>query len=210
LWTAGQEILIGTVVVAVVAFFVYRPLLYVAVLFFLFSLYFFRNPARHCVESDYDDTVILCPADGKIVDIQYDPTGGFDGYERKVSIFLSPLDVHVNWVPTNGMVSAVVYRPGTFSMAFLPKSSALNERNDLVITTPFGESILVRQIAGTLARRICCWVEKDSLVVKGQKFGMIRFGSRVDILLPATTELAVGFGQRVYGGQTVLGRWQWR
>jgi len=207
LWTEAREILLVLFVVSVIAFFMYRPLLFFTGALFLFSFYFFRNPVRQCEQAFCDNSVLICPADGKVVDVQYDQHGGIEGYHQKVSIFLSPFDVHVNWAPTGGTVQDVVYRPGTFTMAFLPKSSLLNERNDVIVAASCGQSYLVRQIAGTIARRICCWVEKGTVVKQGQKFGMIRFGSRVDVLLPAGVELAVGLGQRVYGGQTILGRW---
>jgi len=92
-------------------------------------------------------------------------------------------------------------------MAFLPKSSELNERNDLLLKNENGKTIKVRQIAGTIARRICCWAQEGQKVKAGQKYGMIKFGSRVDVLLPSDVSLSVGIGQKVYGGQTILGRW---
>jgi len=207
LWTEGIQIVVVLAALGIGAFFVYKPLIYVVVALFLFSLYFFRNPERECPQAQSDDALLICPADGKVVDVQYDPDNGIEGYARKVSIFLSPLDVHVNWTPVAGVVQEVIYKPGTFTMAFLPKSSLLNERNDICIRAHNGRTLVVRQIAGTVARRICCWVQKDATLTTGQKIGMIRFGSRVDVLLPAQVELYVGVGQRVFGGQTILGRW---
>jgi len=186
----------------------FRPVWYISLFLLIFSFYFFRNPDRVCIPALDDAAVLICPADGKVVDIVFDSTMQLEGFAQKVSIFLSPIDVHVNWTPMSGTVEDVVYRPGTFSMAFLPKASELNERNDVSIANQKGEKIVVRQIAGTIARRICCWVKKGQSVPAGLKYGMIRFGSRVDILLPANVTLAVGIGQRVVGGQTVLGRWQ--
>lgn len=207
LWSEGLTIAIVLGSLAVVSFLFFRPLFYVVVGLFIFSLYFFRNPKRVCEPALSDASVLVCPADGKVVDIQYDKSEGFDGYVQRISIFLSPFDVHVNWTPMAGDVKKVVYRPGTFKAAFLPKASEFNERNDLLLASPNGRTILVRQIAGTIARRICCWVKEGERVAFGQKYGMIRFGSRVDILLPGNVELNVGVGQRVYGGQSVLGRW---
>lgn len=207
LLTEGIHILLFLSCVGLVSFFYFRPLFYIALGFLLFSFYFFRNPERVCRQAQYDDAVIICPADGKVVDIQYDNNGGFGGYHQKVSIFLSPFDVHVQWAPVAGIVKKVKYRGGTFSLAFLPKSSELNERNDVQIRCSNGRTIIVRQIAGTVARRIRCWVSEGDRLEAGHKYGMIKFGSRVDLLLPANVELAVGLGQRVYGGQTVTGRW---
>ncbi len=207
LWTAGLSIAVVLAGLGLIGILFFRPLFYISTGLFLFSLWFFRNPDRVCEQALNDSFLLVCPADGKILDIQYDVNGGFDGYVQKVSIFLSPLDVHVNWAPITGKVKKVQYRPGAFKVAFLPKSSELNERNDLHLISPDGRTILVRQIAGAIARRICCWVREGEQVAFGQKYGMIRFGSRVDVLLPKNVELSVGVGQRVYGGQTVLGRW---
>ncbi|MCX5922060.1 MAG: phosphatidylserine decarboxylase [Candidatus Dependentiae bacterium] len=208
LWTQGFYIAAVLIVCTVLGYFLFRPLLYVSLGLFLFSFYFFRNPERECLEAKRDASVLICPSDGVVVDVQFDKDNKLEGYAQKVSIFLSPIDVHVNWTPMAGTIQDIIYKTGTFSMAFLPKSSEFNERNDIVIADEQGKTILVRQIAGTVARRICCWVPKGQSVPAGYKYGMIRFGSRVDILMPAEVILAVGVGQRVVGGQTVLGRWQ--
>jgi len=209
LWTQGLPIVIVLAAVMIFSMLFFKPLFYVAIGFFIFSLYFFRNPDRMCKEALDDPAVLVCPADGKVVDIVYDKENNLDGYAQRVSIFLSAFDVHVNWAPMSGMVKEVVYKKGAFKLAFLPKSSELNERNDLLISDQNGKTIKVRQIAGLVARRICCWVKEGETVKAGQKYGMIRFGSRVDIFLPADVKINVGIGQRVYGGQTVLGRWSW-
>jgi phosphatidylserine decarboxylase len=207
LFSQGLSIVAVLALCGIAAFFVYRPLLIIVAGFFLFSLYFFRNPERHCLAAETDAAIIICPADGRVVDVQYDPESGIEGFAYKISIFLSPFDVHVNWTPVAGMVDRVVYRPGTFSLAFLPKSSELNERNDIHLHAADGNTLVVRQISGAVARRICCWVKEGELVPAGYKYGMIRFGSRVDILLPKNVQVNVGVGNRVYGGQTVVGRW---
>lgn len=207
LWTQGRFILFAIAVVAGISYIYWRPFLYVTLAFFVFSFYFFRNPTRECVAYKMDPIVLICPADGKVVDIVYDQENGLQGYAQKVSIFLSPLDVHVNWLPTDGTIEQITYTPGKFIMAFLPKSSELNEHNDVIIRHANGNTIKVRQIAGFIARRICWWVSQGQLVSAGQKYGMIRFGSRVDIFLPSCVMLQVGVGQRVSGGSTVLGRW---
>lgn len=204
LWTQGIWIAIPLIFCLTLSYLFVWRVRYLFLALFIFSFYFFRNPVRTCNAAYSNNTVIVCPADGKVVDIARD----VDGYTHKISIFLSPLDVHVNWVPIDGTVQEVIYKPGTFSLAFLPKSSALNERNEVVIQNSAGDSVLVRQIAGTVARRICCWVDQHQMVTRGQKFGMIRFGSRVDVLLPKNVTLNVGLGQRVYGGQTVFAYWK--
>ena len=208
LWTAGAPIAFVLAALAVLALLFFRPALYFVGALFLFSIWFFRNPDRVCQQGLRDASVLVCPSDGKVVDIQYDENKKFEGYEQRVSVFLSAFDVHVNWTPMAGVVKKVKYKSGEFALAFLPKASEKNERNDLLLESAGGKTILVRQIAGTVARRICCWVKEGQQVGFGQKYGMIRFGSRVDIFLPKEVEVAVGVGQRVYGGQTVLGRWR--
>lgn len=207
LWAEGLYIFVWLIVASLMGLIFFRPLLYASLFFLAFSFYFFRNPERHCITASSDAAVLVCPSDGTVVDIQYSRAQDLEGYAQKVSIFLSPFDVHVNWTPMAGVIQYIAYRPGTFSMAFLPKSSELNERNDIVIVSDRGNIITVRQIAGTIARRICCWVDKGQTVPLGYKYGMIRFGSRVDILLPDNVTLAVGVGQKVCGGHTILGRW---
>jgi len=208
IWTEGAQILIVLVVMIIGALLWYRPIACVILGFLAFSFYFFRNPDRVCLAALHDDTVIVCPADGKVVAIKYDPLNALEGFAHKISIFLSPFDVHVNWLPAAGTVEEVIYKPGAFTFAFLPKSSELNERNDVRMVTTTGHPIMVRQIAGTIARRICCWVNKGQVVPLGHKFGMIRFGSRVDLFLPKEAVPAVGVGQVVYGGQTVIAHWR--
>lgn len=205
LWTESPWIVALLVVAGCIGWLFYRPAFYGALVLFIFCLYFFRNPERSCLECATDPQVIVCPADGRVVDISYDPQGGLQGYFYKISIFLSPLDVHVNWIPISGTIKEINYVPGAFMMAFLPKSSELNEHNDIIIGRD-EKTILVRQIAGTLARRIVCWISSGQEVAVGQKYGMIKFSSRVDIFLPRETEVVIRSGQKVYGGKTILGR----
>jgi phosphatidylserine decarboxylase len=206
LWTESLWIVLILAAAGLLGFFVFKPLFYLSLILFFFCFYFFRNPERVCVPALTDASVLVCPADGTIVDISHDSQGGFNGYHYKISIFLSPLNVHVNWIPMTGIIEKILYVPGTFMMAFLPKSSELNEHNDIVIRNAAGQHILVRQIAGTVARRIVCWVHESQNVAAGQKYGMIKFSSRVDILLPGNVTLDIHKGQSVYGGQTVIGR----
>jgi phosphatidylserine decarboxylase len=205
LWSQGQTILLFIIAIAILTYLIYKPFYYLTVFFFLFSLWFFRNPERHCPELQYDKTVIVCPADGKIVDIQFGDVG--HGFDQKVSISLSLFDVHVNWMPVSGTIYHSIHTPGAFTIAYVPKSSELNERHDLFIKTADGKRVMVRQIAGIIARRICWWVHENQTVKAGDAFGMIRFGSRVELFLPKDVTLSVGCGQLVYGGQTVIGHW---
>lgn len=204
LWTQGLYILAGITVVTVLSYILYRPLYYLTLIIFFFCFWFFRNPIRTCPELSYDKHVIVSPADGKVVDIQFGDVGY--GFEQKISLSLSMFDAHVMWMPCNGVVTQIKYTPGAFTCAWLPKSSELNEHNDLYLMHE-GKKIMIRQIAGCIARRICWWVKEQQYVQPCQSYGMIRFGSRVELFLPKTANLAVGIGQHVLGGQTVLGHW---
>jgi len=198
LFSEGRVILAVIIGVALLGLLLHKSLLFLALGAFLFSFYFFRNPERSCPAAELDSAVLVCPADGRVVDIS----------SGKISIFLSPLDVHVNRVPCAGTIEKLAYKPGKFMMAFVPKSSELNERNDVTIVTKEGNRIIVRQIAGTIARKICWWVKENDYLEAGKTFGMIRFGSRVDLLFePGAIDVALKKGEYVYGGQTVLGRW---
>lgn len=203
LWSQGFTLLMFTIGTWILTFLIYRPLSYPVLLFLFFSVWFFRNPERVCPELQYDKTVLVCPADGKIVDIAFGDLES--GFKQKVSIFLSLFDVHVQRIPCDAKVSHVQYTPGAFTCAFLPKSSPLNEHNDLYLMCD-NTRIMIRQIAGIVARRICWWVRAGDNLQAGDTYGMIRFGSRVEIFLPEDVTLEVGIGQHVLAGQTVLGR----
>ncbi len=203
LFTEGKYILVISLLATVLGYFIHPFITLFGLVFIAFSLYFFRNPVRNCLEAEDDDSVIVSPADGRVVEVS---KGEYEGFAQKVSIFLSPLDVHVNWIPMDGVIEAVTYRPGKFLLAFTPKSSELNERNDVLITSG-KKKVLVRQIAGTVARRIVCWAHPGNYSATKDKYGMIRFGSRVDIFMPQEVAVSVKKGDYVYGGQTVLGRW---
>ena len=208
IWQEGKAIVFLLLTVAILGWLIYIPLVYCAVGLFLFCFYFFRNPDRdYTSDLIKDPHGIVCPADGKIVDIVQDLENAKE-YHKKISIFLSPLDVHVNWIPVAGTIKKIDYVPGKFMFAFLPKSSELNEHNDIIIENKNGAKILVRQIAGTVARRIVCWAKQGDHVSAGQKFGMIKFSSRIDLFLPASSVITVHKGQKVKGGQTIIGRLQ--
>lgn len=207
IWTEGRKVLISAFALTVFACLLYKPLAIGGLIFILWSFYFFRNPRRICPAAQSDDTILVCPADGRVIDIQYNQKNSFEGYAYKVSIFLSAFDVHVNWASISGNVIQICYKPGAFMLAFLPKSSLLNEHNDIIIKDENGRRILVRQIAGLIARRIRCWIKEGENLTIGQKYGMILFGSRVDIFLPDSVVVEITKGCTVYGGQTILGRW---
>ena len=164
---------------------------------------FFRNPHRGIPE---DPKAIVCPADGKILDVESIPSAGLIPVpSQKISIFMSPLDVHVNRVPASGTVKRKAHMPGKFHVASRAEASSENERMELMIETPEGFSLGIVQIAGRVARRIVCYPEEGDLVEKGKRFGLIRFGSRVELFLPQEVSVSVRPGQRVKGGETVMG-----
>lgn len=167
----------------------------------LFFAYFFRDPER---KIPVDENFILSPADGKVVAVETvsEPLF-FKSQSQKISIFLSPLDVHINRIPASGKVDFLSYLPGKFLAAYQDKASTDNEQTAIGISTPHGK-ILFKQIAGVLARRIICRLKPGQEVQAGEKFGMIRFGSRVDIFLPKGVELKVQKGDKVVGGETVM------
>ncbi len=208
LWTEGLSLVaaLGCAWLFFTIFF--KPGRYIVGLLFLFCFFFFRNPERVCIPALTDTSVIVCPADGWIVGVDTADTHDLDGFAQRVSIFLTPFDVHVNWVPCGGLLEDTLYHHGEFAFAFLPKSSDKNERNDIVIRVAGDTKIKVRQIAGTIARTIVCWAKPGQYLQAGQKFGMIKFGSRVDVFLPENVEVAVTNSQRVKGGQTILGHWR--
>jgi phosphatidylserine decarboxylase len=177
---------------------------FVAALLFCFSLFvlfFFRNPRR---DIPSDEKAVLSPADGKVVDIRRTTEENFlDRESTCISIFLSIFDVHVNRAPSSGVVKKVEYVKGSFLPAFREKASLLNERNSVLIDFNNTE-ILVRQIAGLIARRIVCWVKEGDSLARGQRFGLIRFGSRVDIFLPANIKVEVKVGDKIKGGETII------
>lgn len=167
-------------------------------------LQFFRSPKRTITA---DDTVVLCPADGKVVVIEEtDENEYFKDKRLQVSIFMSPINVHINRNPVSGTVSYFKYHPGKYLVAWHPKSSTDNERTSIAVRTASGTEILFRQIAGALARRIVWYVKEGQEVKQGEEFGFIKFGSRVDLFLPIGTQIDVKIGDKVVGGKTVIAR----
>jgi len=172
--------------------------------FFLFIiiLQFFRSPS---ITINEDETQVLCPADGKVVVIEETQETEYLKDKRiQLSVFMSPVNVHINRNPISGVVKYFKYNPGKYLVAWHPKSSTENERTTIVIENSAGVSVLFRQIAGALARRIVWYVKEGDTVGQGQQFGFIKFGSRVDVFLPLGSKIKVGIGDVVKGGRTVL------
>lgn len=174
----------------------------VSLLVFLWIISFFRIPTRR--QKIADEKYITAPADGKVVAIEetFEPEY-FKDNRLQVSIFMSPMNVHVNLNPVSGEVKLSAYHPGKYLVAWHPKSSTLNERHTVVIRNDLGE-ILVRQIAGAMAKRIVNYLKPGARVKQNEEMGFIKFGSRVDLLLPLNTKLKVKLDQKVKGGQTVI------
>jgi|SRR5580704_618405 phosphatidylserine decarboxylase len=174
-----------------------------AVLIFLglFVFYFFRDPERTIPS---DPGAVVSPADGKVVVIVEEPHDGRPG--QRISIFLSIWNVHIQRAPVAGKVSSVVYRPGKFLGAYKAAASSENEQNVISILTPLGP-MMFKQIAGAIARRVICWKREGEAVALGDRIGMIRFGSRVDVWLPPEAKIAVQKGQMVKGGESILAKW---
>jgi len=175
-----------------------------SVVLYLSIIAFFRVPLR---TENHDETSVFSPADGTIVTIEELFEDEFLNEPcKKIAVFMSLLDVHQNCVPASGKVIYSKYHPGKYMVAWPPKSSAKNERFSTVIETPQGEKILVRQIAGFVARRIICNFGKDDDVRQGDELGFILFGSRVDLFLPPEAVITVKTGEKVKGGKSVLAR----
>ncbi len=190
-------LLLGITMQSVTSYVIAAVLLILA----LFVTYFFRDPERTPPEGE---ALILSPGDGKIIvnEIRSDAAGT---RFRLVSIFLSVFDVHVNRIPISGEVTHVQHVPGKFHKAFQPEAVVENERTEITIKSRFGE-VSFSQVAGILARRIVCGLSVGDSVVRGSRFGLIRFGSRVDIFLDPEVQVDVKIGDRVAGGVSVIGR----
>ena len=195
---------IGLVITLLFLFLGVASLTIVAGALTLFVLYFFRDPDR---ETEVQEKVVLSPADGRILEARTLEAGGNPLGTRvmKVSVFMSLFDVHVNRIPTGGRISRISYRPGAFFAANLDKASEKNEQNAVTLDTHDGKQIVFVQIAGLIARRIACWVREGDEVQAGQRFGLIRFGSRVDVFLPEGSRVAVQPRQKVKAGKTIIG-----
>lgn len=174
----------------------------VSIGFYLIILQFFRNPS---ITIEKNDKHILAPADGKVVVIEETMEEEYLKERRiQVSIFMSPINVHVNRMPSGGLISYFKYHPGKYLVAWHPKSSTENERTSIAVKLNNGREILFRQIAGALAKRICWYIKEGVSMEQGQEFGFIKFGSRVDIFLPVDSSITVKMGQKTTGGRTII------
>lgn len=169
----------------------------------LFVVWFFRNPQRTAPE---DRRLVISPADGKVIRIEETTSEELPGRTfRKISIFMNVFNVHVNRMPCAGEVFSIRYRPGKFLSADLDKASELNERNAVLLRMADGREIITIQIAGLIARRIVCWLKEGMQVQKGERFGLIRFGSRVEVFMPLEASILVKVGDKVKAGETPIG-----
>jgi len=191
----------GVTILAFIAGFKGISLVFFGITFFV--IWFFRNPQRYPPEHE---DLIISPADGKVIRIEDTTSDERPGRTfKKVSIFMNVFNVHVNRIPYSGKIQFIHYRRGKFLSANLDKASALNERNTILLQTVDGREIMTVQIAGLIARRIVCWLKEGMQVSKGERFGLIRFGSRVEVLLPPGTTLLVSVGETVRAGETPIG-----
>lgn len=173
-----------------------------SVIFYLLIVQFFRNPVFDITRNSKH---VLAPADGKVVVIEETvETEYFKDKRKQISIFMSPVNVHVNRMPVSGAITFFKYHPGKYLVAWHPKSSTENERTTIAVKTKDGVEILFRQIAGALARRIKWYVKEGQTLEQGQEFGFIKFGSRVDVFLPLNTDIIVKPGDVVKGGRTII------
>jgi phosphatidylserine decarboxylase len=169
----------------------------------LFTAWFFRNPARVIPQGP---GLVVAPGDGTVIAIEeeFEPRYIKDRSIR-LTIFLNVFDVHVNRIPCEGVVEDIQYQPGAFLVASKPEATLKNEQNALFLRTAQGAKVLCVQVAGLIARRIICWLSPGDRVMRGERFGLIRFGSRMDTFLPLGTNLKVTVGDRVKGGETIVG-----
>jgi phosphatidylserine decarboxylase len=169
----------------------------------IFTAWFFRNPARVIPQGP---RLVVAPGDGTVIAIEeeFEPRFIKDRSVR-LSIFLNVFDVHVNRIPCEGVVENIQYQPGAFLVASKPEATLKNEQNALFLRTAEGAKVLCVQVAGLIARRIVCWLSPGDRVARGERFGLIRFGSRMDTFVPLGTDMKVAVGDRVKGGETIIG-----
>ncbi|MDO8426787.1 MAG: phosphatidylserine decarboxylase family protein [Deltaproteobacteria bacterium] len=197
--------LLGIIIVWAAGFFWLEAVLLPLV---AFVVAFFRDPERR-VPSDKDS--IISPADGKVIKVEHLRDDRFLKSEaQRISIFMNVFNVHVNRAPASGRVKKILYNKGKFFNASLDKASLENEQNALIVEAENGKTFAFNQIAGLIARRIVCYAKEGSKLIKGERFGMIRFGSRVDVYLPKGCKVAVTVGDKVKAGSSILGYWHAR
>jgi len=207
-WPLAKEglpfVLLGCALVVVFSYLGLLILSGFSVILTLFTLFFFRDPDRN---NTIPDKAVLTPADGKIIQIQHieNDNNPLGEPAVKISIFMSVFNVHVNRIPMAGTIKDITYYPGKFFSANLDKASEQNERNRITLQTRDSRDIVFVQIAGLIARRIVCWVKKGEDMQAGQRFGLIRFGSRLEVYLPDDTRITAQLHQKVSAGETIIG-----
>jgi phosphatidylserine decarboxylase len=179
----------------------------IGLVFALFTLWFFRDPDRTIPpEAIADESIVISPADGKIVQMEIEDERHYiKGQSKRVSIFLSPIDVHVNRTPVSGVVEFYEYVPGDYLVAYHPKSSELNEHSRIGVKNKYGK-VFYKQIVGLVARRIVCELKVGDTIQVGDKIGMMKFGSRMDIAMEPDAEILVKIGDRVVAGETIIAK----
>jgi phosphatidylserine decarboxylase len=199
---AGWPFVVGGLILAIIALWLSKPVIGVPLLVLTaFFLFFFRDPERRVVAPD---TAVLSPADGRVMVAGPSTAQAFPSDRwQQISIFLSPMDVHVNRLPVSGRVVSVKYHPGRFLPAYRSDAGELNEYTEVTIDHG-GQIVVVRQIVGILARRIVCRVKDGDIVKAGDRFGVMKFGSRMDVFFPHAAALQAKVGEKVVGGVTVL------
>lgn len=207
-WPLAKEgfffLLLGIVIVVIFLFLGWLFLSVFTGIVTLFIIFFFRDPSRN---NEAIENAVFTPADGtmlEIVDVN-DNDNPLGEPAKKISIFMSIFNVHVNRIPISGRIKNIVYNPGKFFSANLDKASSYNENNMVFLETSDFRKIVVIQIAGLIARRILCWIREGDQVEAGQRFGLIRFGSRLEVYLPANSKIVVRPGQKVKAGVTIIG-----
>ena len=196
-------IILSLVTTVFVAFFGISWLIILFAFITFFIIWFFRNPERYFQE---EEKVLISPADGKVIKIEdVEVNGTISGRFKKISIFMNVFNVHVNRAPYSGKIETINYHEGKFFSANLDKASLDNERNEVMIRAEDGRQVWMVQIAGLVARRIVCWVNVGAIIRRGERFGLIRFGSRVDVYLPEDSQISVKLRDKVKSGQTALG-----
>ncbi|MGH6860457.1 MAG: phosphatidylserine decarboxylase [Phyllobacterium sp.] len=200
----GYPFIAGFAVATLILGYLWGPLFWIGLILTAWCVYFYRDPQR---VTPTDDSFVISPADGIVsaVGPAVPPRelGLGEAEMTRISVFMNVFSCHINRAPVRGRISTIVHKPGKFLNAELDKASAENERNGLVIQSPNGE-VAVVQVAGLVARRILCWVDEDSAISIGERFGLIRFGSRVDVYLPQGFVPRVAVGQTAVGGETIV------
>lgn len=196
-------IIAGSAVTGLLFYFGWTVPAWIALLITCFICWFFRDPERFIPNKE---GAIVSPADGKVIVIEKVTAGEYvDTEALKISIFMNVFNVHVNRMPYDGIIKEIHYTPGKFFNASLDKASEFNERSALTIKTDAGDVFKVVQIAGLIARRIVCNIEENTFLRRGDRYGMIRFGSRLDLYLPCDTKIVVSKNQKVSAGTSILG-----